>query len=232
MARYTIAYSSFIANLTEVDTLIRLATEKERKNAVALRREISSLCRGAVVLLSSHLEAYIKELGEVALDSLHAKNVQRNNLSSRFFFYISKNFIDDLQDTAEPEKIAEHLFAFIDHDLKYWSKVGAFPDPISVEQFNKGFSNPALSKICAYINRFGYAEYKRDLGREMKASFTPVTNMVEQLVKTRNKIAHGDPLATMPPADIRLMVDSIRSFAATTDSLFASWWKSNFCSIR
>jgi RiboL-PSP-HEPN len=232
MARFTSAYSSFASNLDEVSMLVRLAAEKERADPVRLGREINSLCRGAVVLLSSHLEAYIKDLGEVALESLFSKQVNRTAISSRLYFHISKHFFDDVQGTTDPEKLAEHLFLFIQNDLHFWSKVGPFPNQIPVEKFNKGFSNPAFAKICSYIGRFGYADYKRDLARRLTATYQPVTNMLDQLVITRNKIAHGDPLATKTPADVRLMIQSIQAFARTTDSLFSEWWKINFCTIR
>ncbi len=232
MARYTTAYSAFLLRLDEVQLLIRFAGEKERAAPIALRHEINALCRGAVVLLSSHLEAYIKELGELALESLHSKNISRSNISSKFFYHISKSFFQDIQDNSNPEKMADRLFSFINDDLPYWSRVGAFPLQIPVERFNKGFSNPAFSKICSYIGRFGYSEYKRDLARALGASNLPLTNMVDHLVDMRNKIAHGDPTATKPPADVKLMVKAIRDYAIATDRLFAAWWSREFCSIR
>lgn len=232
MARYTTAYSAFVSRLDEINLLIRFASEKERLAPVALRHEINALCRGAVVLLSSHLEAYIKELGELALESLYSKKISRTSISSKFFYHISKSFFADIQDTADPERMADRLFSFIEDDLLYWSRVGHFPLQIPVERFNKGFSNPAFSKICSYIGRFGYSEYKRDLARELAGNNLPLINMVDHLVDMRNKIAHGDPAATKPPADVRLMVKAIRDYAVATDCLFAAWWKLKFCSIR
>jgi hypothetical protein len=232
MARYTTAYSSFISRLDEVEILIRFAAEKEKDSPIDLRHEINALCRGAVVLLSSHLEAYIKELGELALDSLHSRSIARTDISSKFFYHISKSFFEEIQDISDPEKMADRMFSFIDADLPYWSRTGAFPSQIPVDRFNKGFSNPAFSKICAYVGRFGYAEYKRDLARTLGASNQPLTNMVDQLVDMRNKIAHGDPTATKPPADVKLMVKGVHDYAAATDSIFATWWKEKFCAIR
>lgn len=59
MSRYTKPYSAYSKRIAEVDTLRRLAASKERLDAIKLRAEINALCRGSVVLLSSHLEAYI-----------------------------------------------------------------------------------------------------------------------------------------------------------------------------
>ncbi|MGK5043290.1 MAE_28990/MAE_18760 family HEPN-like nuclease [Janthinobacterium sp. GB1R12] len=232
MARYTTAYSSFVSRLDEVEMLIRLAREKEKRSPVTLRKEINSLCRAAVVLLSSHLEGYVKDLGELALESLHSKQVPRTSLSSKLFYHISKGFFGDIQDTSDPEKMADRLFVFIGDDLHFWSRNGPFPQQVPVDRFNKGFSNPAFSKICAYIGRFGYSDYKVELARRLGAKNLPITNMIDHLVGTRNKIAHGDPMATEPPADVSTMVTTIRAYVETTDALFATWWKKNFCSIR
>ncbi len=156
MARYTVAYSSFVSRLDEVEMLIRLAREKEKQSPVALRKEINALCRAAVVLLSSHLEGYVKDLGELALESLHSKQVPRTSLSSKLFYHISKGFFGDIQDTSDPEKMADRLFVFIGDDLHFWSRNGPFPQQVPIDRFNKGFSNPAFSKICAYVGRFGW----------------------------------------------------------------------------
>ena len=77
MARFTPAYSKLIERLDEVEMLRRLAASYERKDAITNRKEINALSRGAIVLLCSHLEAYVRELGEIALDSMTAKAIPR-----------------------------------------------------------------------------------------------------------------------------------------------------------
>lgn len=232
MSRYTSAYSSFVGRLEEVELLRRFASEKEKKHALMLRSEINALCRGSVVLLCGHLEAFIKELGEVALDSMHSKNVPRTAVASRLYYHISKNLLDEMKDTSDADRLAEKMFTFINSDLSYWSRVGPFPQQIPVERFNQGFSNPAFKKIRSYFNRFGYADYSRDLARTLKANYQLTVNMVDHLVDTRNKIAHGDPAATKTPGEVRDLVTIIRTYCSTTDSVFASWHKMTFCSIR
>ena len=61
---YTSSYSAFLARLDEVELLVRFAAQKERVDAVTMRAEINALCRGAVILLSSHVEANVKELAK------------------------------------------------------------------------------------------------------------------------------------------------------------------------
>jgi hypothetical protein len=209
-----------------------MATEKERIDPVNLRNDINAMCRGSIVLLSGHVEGYIRELGELALDSMHAKGVPRTGVEARFFYHISKNYLDEVQDTSEPDKIARKIFDFVQNDISYWSKNGPFPAPIPADRFNKGFSNPAFDKIRSYFNRFGYATYKKDLLRELRANGQPTINMVDHMVNLRNNIAHGDPLATKTPSDTRAMRDVIKRYCRATDKVFASWWKDNFCAIR
>jgi hypothetical protein len=232
MARYTRAYSSFVSRLDEVETLRKFALQKERTDPIGLRKGINALCRGALVLLSGHLEAYVRDIGELALTSMTAKGVLRKNVPSRLYYYISQDLLTELKDTADPERIADKVFAFIGSDLMHWSKSGTFQQPIQAERFNKGFASPAFPKIKQYFNRFGYDTYAKDLSGRLRAEYLPTVNMVNHLVDTRNKIAHGDPAASKTPAEVGTMISLTRIFCGSTDAVFAEWWKSSFCSIR
>lgn len=232
MARFTAAYSSLITRLGEVEILRNAAAQKEQEDAISLRNEINALSRGSIVLLSSHLEAYVKDLGEIALDSLTKNNVQRHAISNCFFYHISKDIIDEIKDTSEPEKIGIKIFEFLASDHALWSKAGSFPSQVPSERFNKGFSNPSYRKIKAYFNRFGYSTFQKDLSDKLKADYLPVVNMIDHLVDVRNKIAHGDPAATKTPQEVHDIVKFVRRFCQVTDSVFATWWKVKFCAIR
>jgi hypothetical protein len=232
MARYTSAYSSFVERLEEVELLRRLASQREKSDAISLRNEINALCRASIVLLSAHLEAYIKELGEVALMGIHDKSVARASLAPQFYYHISKDILDQVRDTARPDRIATKLFDFLANDLVFWDRTGPFPHPLPIDRFNHGFSNPAFDKIRAYFNRFGYSHYKRDLGRVLKVNYVATINMVDHLVDTRNRIAHGDPAITKTPSDVKDMIEIIQGYCIATDGVFGTWCKTNLCAIR
>jgi hypothetical protein len=232
MPRYTSAYSSFLPRLKEVETLRRSAVTRERENPVNFRHEINAFCRAAVVLLCAHLEGYVKDLGEVALNRIHVRLVPRTGIAEQFYYHLSKDILDEVKDASEPTKIAEKVFRFLQSDLEYWNRIGPFPQPLPAERFNRGFANPAFDKIRAYLNRFGYEGYKNDLARMLTADFQVTVNMVNHLVDTRNKIAHGDLLATKTPADVRDMIRVIQAYCGATDTVFAAWCKANLCAIR
>ncbi|MGA7776979.1 MAG: MAE_28990/MAE_18760 family HEPN-like nuclease [Paraburkholderia sp.] len=231
-ARYTAAYQALQGRLVEVEILLRSAARKERRSPINSRHEINALCRGAIVLLCAHLEAYVKELGELAIDSLHVNSVPRKKIASQFFFHISKNFIEELRETGDPEKSAEKIFLFLESDADLWSRDAPFPRPVPVDRFNRGFANPAFSKIQSYFGRFGYVVYGNQLAARMRAHYMPTRNMVDHLVDTRNKIAHGDPLATKTPSDVTTMIKIVKDFCRATDFIFSIWWRQHFCPIR
>ncbi len=60
MALRTKAYKNFNISIMEVNILLDIANKFEQESPFLKTHEINSLSRGAIVLLSSHLEAYIK----------------------------------------------------------------------------------------------------------------------------------------------------------------------------
>ena len=232
VARFTSAYSSFSAQVGEVETLRRLAADKEKVDPIGAASEINALCRSAVVLLSAHLEAYIRELGELTLDSIHSKKLSRDDVSDRLYYHLSKDLLSEIRDTADPEKIARKVFEFITRDSGVWSRTGPFPDPLPAERFNIGFANPAFRKVKQYFLRFGFANYPGKLAEALRADYQPTINLVDHLVDTRNKIAHGDATATKTPNDIQSMTATVRKFCRATDGVFADWCRDELCAIR
>ncbi|GJM45035.1 MAG: hypothetical protein DHS20C21_18770 [Gemmatimonadota bacterium] len=232
MAQFTPAYSSLVKQLDEVETLRRLASESEKTDPIGASKEINALCRSAVVLLCAHLEAYVRELGDVTLDSIHAKAVPRNAVSTRFYYHLSKDLLSEVRDTADHSRIALKVFEFIERDLASWSRTGPFPDPLSSERFNQGFANPAFKKVKKYFNRFGFAEYQQEMGATLQAHYQTTVNMIDHLVDTRNKIAHGDPNASKTPAEVQEMTETVRRFCRVTDQVFANWCRDQLCAIR
>lgn len=218
--------------MAEVESLRASAARLEHLDAVIYSAQINALCRGSLVLLSSHLEAYIKELGETFVTKLTARGIDRSTLDSRVFYHISKDRLDALKDTSNPKSVAKAVFDFLISDYEFWAQSGPFPRQIDIERFNKGFSNPTFTKIKSYFNRFGFEEYSKELGRNLRANYLPYTNMVNHLVDIRNKIAHGDPTATKTPQEVRAITLMIKGFCNGTDSVFAQWCKEKYCAVR
>jgi hypothetical protein len=232
MSRYTGAYSSLVNRLNEIELLENKARRLERKDPVKNRSEINVLCRAALVLMSSHVEGYIKDLGEIAVDALVTKQVDRSKIEDTFFFHLSQNTFKSIKDSDDHGKLAKVLFSFLHVDATHWSKVGPFSAALPAENFNKGFSNPLPDKIKAYFGRFGYGFYMHDLAQSMKFNYQPTLNAIEHMVDIRNKIAHGDVVAVKTPQEVGDLRGHVQRFCVETDMAFATWFKTKYCSIR
>lgn len=233
MARFTPVYRDFSQRLDEVELLRRQAAKFERsRESIQRSPEISALCRGAVVLLSSHIEAYVKELGEHALDSIYAKAVCRSKLAPQFFYHISKEKIEFIRSASQPDKIAHHVQSFVDNETSVWRTSDPLPAPIPSRVFNKGFSNPSFDKVKAYFGRFGYTKFGGDFFRTLGRDAQTTANNLDQIVDARNSIAHGELSATKTPSEVKLMIETAKVFCRTTDQIFGYWCRKNLCSIR
>lgn len=232
MARYTIAYSAYVRRVAEVGLLTGRAAALEREDAVGNTAQINALCRGGVVLLSSHVEAYVKELGEILITAFTSNAIDRQDIDRRVFYHISKTHFDSIRDAADPAKVASAMFEFLATQQDYWNGNGPFTQQIDASSFNRGFSNPSFKKIRTYFNRFGFEEYSGQLKAKLRSQYLPYTNMVNHLVEVRNKIAHGDLSATKTPREVDEMTTILRGFCQATDSVYGDWCKQKYCSIR
>jgi len=233
MARYTVIYSSFLERIKEVELLRAKAKELEcSEDALSRGKEINALCRGSVVLLSAHIEAYIKELGEHTLDMIFKKAVCRSKLSHQFFYYISKQNIEAIRSTAQPASISEQMFKFLSKEVQFWEQKDPFKTPIPSEIFNAGFANPTPEKIGSYLGRFGYSNFRTDVAHILKNETDKTLRNLNLIVETRNLIAHGDLNASKTPAEIADMISGAKTFCRTSDQVFSKWCSDNLCSIR
>lgn len=230
--RFSSSYSSFLARLGEVEALRRIARRHERTNPVGLAPEISALCRGAIVLLSSHVEAFIKELGELALDALYSKRVDRSKISPRILYHSTRPALSQIKRAESDDDIAREISRFLSGDAILWSGSGPMPRPISAEIFSHGFSNPGTKKVKSYFGRFGYLEFQRDFRIKLRSDAQSIENALDHLVAIRNSIAHGDPSATKTPAEITDLLTAARIYCRTVDDLFCSWFRQGLCAIR
>jgi hypothetical protein len=233
MPRYSAAYSEFIQRCDEVLLLIRRAAQIERsRSAFGRGKEIDALCRGALVLLSSHIEAYIKELGECLLDAIFSKKVCRSKLAKPFFYYVTKRNLDRIRRGNEPNQISIDVFDFLQNRSAVWDFKGAIPNPIDIEEFNIGFSNPKFDKIKGYLARFGYIALRHDINKSLKGEALVILGNLDQIVDIRNAISHGEASATKTPSEVRALINSAVIFCRTVDVEFGDWCKKNICTIR
>ena len=233
MARYTEAYSDFVKGVEEVRTLVRLAKAESRaKGPLENAPTARALCRAAVVLLSSRIEGYVEDLAEVIVCRIVEKDVPKRLLSPRLRYYCSKDVIDEIRDTKDPDKVAEKIVTMFRRDEDIWCDEDSFQEELPFERVVAGFSTPRFREIRKFIARFGYRGYKDDLECQLRADFGPCINMVNNVVEQRNQIAHGNIGASSTPLDVTAMLDLVQVFCRTTDVVVGNWFRSVGCPIR
>jgi RiboL-PSP-HEPN len=233
MPRYTAAYQALLQRLSEIEALNRLARRHSVKLGVKQdAATANALCRASIVLLSSHLEGYVENLADVILQRIFQRALSKQKLAPRFLYYFSKDLLDELYDTRDPDKIAMKMKVLFQRDGDIWSTNGAFGAQLPSDRFIADFSNPSFEKIKRFVARFGYNDYTGDLGHLLKANYQPCINMVDNVINQRNKIAHGDAVATATPGDVADMLRLMRQFCRATDDVVCNWFKKTGCLIR
>lgn len=231
MARYTVAYSNLVKRLEEVKALQRLA----KKHSETFSRDIkvsNALCRSSVVLLCSHIEGYIDDLVQLILERVVVKNLDKSKLPPELFYFLSRDAILDIKNSTDPTKTTERIRFLLERDAEIWSASKHFTLSLNGEIFLNSFSTPNSEQIYKLMKRFGYDNFKGEIYSRLTSQAVIVTNMVDQVVAHRNKIAHGDPFATSTYRDLKNMIDLIQSFCRITDELVGAWFAKKKCPIR
>ena len=192
--------------MDETNSMRSLAKSIENKGATKSNLEVTNgLCRGGIVLLCSHIEGYIEDLVSLALNRLAINNVQKDTISRIFKFHLSRDLITDINSSNNPDTVVSKVEAFLSRDAHIWDSSRYFSPPLPVDSFVGRFSTPTHDNISAFFRRFGYGTFHGDLAAQLKANFPTCTNMVDQVVHQRNRIAHGDVFAYGTPADLEQM---------------------------
>lgn len=233
MPRYTVAYSNLIKRLSEVIILQQLSSSYSRTGPSSKNAEkVKVFYRAAVVLLSSHIEGYIEELGELCLDRILTKKLEKQCLADSFFYFFSKDIIDEIKNTSDPGAISRKVRIITDRDLDIWSNDKIFQKPLDAERFLQDFSNPKTDEIKRFFARFGYSEFSLELGRLLKSNYLICRNMVDNVVDQRHKIAHGDISINGTPKDIEDQIQLVRLYCRAIDDIVSNWFKKQGCPIR
>lgn len=231
--RYTSAYSAFLHRLKEIETILNTARRTSRKPAtpanIAL---VNALCRSGVVLLSSHIEGYIEELGELVLDQVALRQLPKNRLGISFRYYLSQDIISQLKQVTDPEQVAGKLDLLWQRDEHVWDSHPNFRGSLLNHVFLADFANPTHKRIKKFFGRFGYDQYQNDLARRLTADFNACSNMINQVVDQRNRIAHGDLVITGTPTDLANMLKFVKQYCREADCVVGDWFRKKGCPIR
>ena len=232
MAKYSHSRQVFRERLNEVDVLLREASRLSRAIPAQNFELVNAMCRGSVVLMCSHIENYIKSVGELLIQNIIARGIKRDKLPSFFYYYLSHQRIKVIKENSDFTKIADGIFDFIENESTHWSKSGPFSNSIDTENFHQGFSNPKFDKIINYFRRFGVLDFRLRFMRDCRELGVVYINTIDHIVDVRNSIAHGDQVSAMTPTEISVLVATAKKFVDSVDRIFCKFCTETYCSIR
>ena len=233
MPKYTRAYSILVERLREVCILQNLSLEYSQKKPLGSHdQEVNALCRGAIILLCAHIEGYSEDLSSLIIEKIHEKQVEKSKLGNGFRFYLSQDIIEEMRITQSPVGLESKMSSLFHRDLDIWSGNESFRKRLDPERFMKGFSSPNPEKIYRLFRRFGFNRIKHDMSIILNREYIFCENMVDSIVSTRHKIAHGDHIIAKTPNEVREMAEKARLFCRTLDKSVGDACKNIGFSIR
>ena len=234
MPKFSSAYSALTRRLDEIDSILSLAFITSRMAPIPPNpARVNALCRGGIVLLCSHIEGYVEDLGTLAITRIAEKHIPKASLSPAFKYHLSRDLIDDINGTNEPEAVAARVHTFLSRDGHIWDNNACnFAPSLPVDTFIGNFATPKHANIRKFFGRFGYQHFHGELAAQLRRDFLPCINMVDHVVDQRNKIAHGDFLADGTPSELQQMGSLVRLYCRNIDRVVGNWFKSKGCPIR
>ena len=241
MARYTEAYCLFTNDLKDIERFLTLKAHRSvdfRNPNLANINNI--LCRASIVLLSSAMERYVKELAGIVLERISQRRVAKRKLPDDFRYYLSADILRGLGQSQDPSTISEKIVSLFQRDSGIWSGKETFPTGLCdthhehfVQNVVWRIGNPRVKNLHSFMKRIGYHSYIADMKHSLKERYSTYENMVNRVADRRNRIAHGDIRETFTPADVTQMLQLTRCFFRETDVLVADWYRDTVeCVIR
>ena len=241
MARYTEAYCLFTNDLKNIEHCLTLTArwsiDFRNPNFANIN---NTLCRASIVLLSSAMERYVKELAAIVLERVSQRRVTKRKLPDDFRYYLSADIVHGLNQSQDPRTMSKKIVSLFQRDSGIWSGEDTFPTELYnthhehfVQNVVRGIGSPRVKNLQSFMKRIGYQSYQTDMKRSLKERYLPYQNMVDLVIDRRNKIAHGDMRDAVTPADVTNMLRLTRLFFRETDVLVANWYRDTVgCAIR
>ena len=147
-------------------------------------------------------------------------------------FYLSKDIVTSISDSKKPETTALHIIRLWQRDNALWDSTAPFPPTFHKDAFIADFANPNHKSISRYLRRFGFNSYPAEVARLLGPDFFLCRQAIDDMLEQRNKIAHGDPLATSTIPELDVMVKRVKSYCRTADCCSATYFRTKACPVR
>jgi hypothetical protein len=225
------AYAELQSRLDEIRLLLNLCEEEipGTLGAARIRQQNEALCRGAVVLLCSHMEGYFEDLSRDILDFHERNQTPLKNLPislrvGETLRMSAKEFADKIC-SKEPKRRWELLCTvpcsrFISDDVR--CETGMFDPDLHV----KGFATPGSKETESLLEYFGFNDLWDEVLRRHGNSGLKIS--LDAIVSRRLPIAHGDSSAKATKEDVCGYVENMDRLAQVVEKFVAESLSRNY----
>ena len=178
---------------------------------------VRAINRSSVVLLTSHLERYLRALNEEATDAVNAVAIQGTTLPEALRLQHSRAAVDLMVETQWRNRSGQ-LESFISRDGWLWGD--ATKGELEAERLLAWMRSPYPDRIKRFFAMWGIDDV---FGTVTRAPHTRARlwTRLDELVGKRNQIAHGDPTTGATFQDIASYLAVVKEFCTRSDRAMA-----------
>lgn len=173
--------------------------------------------RASVVLLSSHFERYIYAVNEEATSVVNATGPPGPTLPERLRLLHSRSSVEDMVETSWEHR-GNKLRAFVKDEAWLWGAHSS--GPLDHERLLTWMKAPTPKSLVRYYRYWQIEDIFAAVTRAAHTN-TELQLRIEELVRKRNNIAHGDSTTEATRADIRAYRETTLRFCERSDRILA-----------
>ncbi|MGO1629168.1 MAG: MAE_28990/MAE_18760 family HEPN-like nuclease [Microbacterium sp.] len=207
------ALEEFEDGVHEVELLRELAVASERNAAPAS----NTMCRAAVVLLVSHFESFLKSIAEEFVDAVGTGEVTSVRLPSGLRETHTIPRLEEIVLSQDSTQRASLLRKLGDVTALWNDTAKPSRGTLKPRIFARLVTSASPNVIDALFQRMGAQEHAcdgdLDIAIEDEVDTVNISVRVNEIVKCRNDIAHGDTERKPTPEDVARYTRFLSSFA-------------------
>ena len=210
------ALTSLLDGLDEVRDLQR-ANPTPLGGMPSRPKVVRAINRSSVVLLTSHLERYLRALNEETVERINSLDVAGAQLPQAIRLHHSRAIIDRMLETQWDNRSAQ-LEEFALSDSWLWSD--APKGLLAAERLLKWMKSPSPKRILQLYRMWDVEDVFSRVTRK-KHTRDRLWLRLDELVTKRNNIAHGDVTTEATSQDVASYMAVVREFCARGDRVMS-----------
>ncbi len=199
-------------SMVEVVDLLSCA----RPGAMKLAQQ-KALGRAAIVLITSHMERYLRAVNEELVDCLVASNVIGEVLPEGIRLLHSKVPIEEIEPVQWDNRSGK-LVDFVETDAWLWSAGNS--GQLKHRRLLSWMKSPKPASLVRYYKYWGIEDIFKAITRK-SATRSDLWFRIKEVVDKRNNIAHGDASASATFSDVRKYIVAVTSLCDRADRILA-----------